>query len=323
MRKGKYFLVLIILVSYLKQGKAQTVIDNTQIRFFADAGFKAARDSTQKFSNVFQYGNIEMLLTSQVTDKISVLAEPVFLTDGVVLLNRAMLKYSFNDYFNLSAGKLYVPIGLWNNTYYHYARVLTPTVDNPILASSGSRDVGVQLGGDNITRARLGYRLMVGNGNFGSTSSKAITYNISAEPVDNLKFSFSGHHQKIPAGSLAPVEVRLNFVDASAMYMSGKGFEFSMDYIQVNRTNDFTGTSTQDLFFFYGGYKIKKFTPYTYFSNFVIANDVINTTNTNNAALGLRYNFGALSVLKFEALAFEAGDFKKINQVKLLWAIGF
>jgi len=315
--------MLIALVSYLKQGEAQTVLDNTQIRFFADAGFTAVRDSTQKFGNTFQYGNIEVLLTSQVTDKISVLAEPVFSTDGVVLLNRAMLKYSFNDYFNFSAGKLYVPFGLWNNTFYHYARVLTPTVDNPLLATSASRDVGVQLSGDNITHARLGYRLMVGNGNFGGTSSKAITYNIFAEPVDNLKISFSGHHQKIPVGPLTPVEVRLNFVDASVMYMSGKGFEFSTDYIRINQSNDFTGTTTQDLFFFYGGYKIKKFTPYTYFSNFTLANDVINTTGTNNATLGVRYNFSALSVLKLEALALEADDFKKIHQVKLLWAIGF
>ncbi len=323
MRKEIYFFTLSLLVSCFQQGKSQTVLDNTQIRFFADAGFAAVRDSTQKFGNTFQYGNIEMLLTAQVTDKISVLAEPVFSTNGVVLLNRAMLKYSFNDYFNLSAGKLYVPFGLWNNTFYHYARVLTPTVDNPLLTTSASRDVGVQLSGDNITRARLGYKLMVGNGNYGSTSSKAITYNVFAEPVDNLKVAFSGHHQKIPAGTVAPFDISLNFIDVSAMYMSGKGFEFSTDYIRVNQSNDFTGTTTQDLFFFYGGYKIKRFTPYTNFSNFIFVNDDVDTGGTNNVTLGLRYNFSALSVLKFEALALEADDFKKINQVKILWAIGF
>lgn len=45
--------------------------------------------------------------------------------------------------------------------------------------------------------------------------------------------------------------------------------------------------------------------------------------NRTNATLGLRYNFTALSVLKFEAEFLEANDFAKVNQFKIQWAIGF
>ena len=190
-----YFLAVSLLVG--GSLSAQSLLENTQLRFFTDAGFKAARDTAQKLMPEFQSGGIEMLITSQISDKISLLAEPVLRVDGTISMERAMLKYSFNNYLNISAGRLYVPLGLWNTTFFRFAKALTPTIDAPqIIANRDeggaamNKANGIMVSGDDISKLRFGYRLMVSNGrNAINSRQKYYIGNVFIEPVDNLRFS--------------------------------------------------------------------------------------------------------------------------------------
>lgn len=328
MNTNKYFRVwlpLACLFIMVNKSYAQSVLDNTQLRFFADAGLSVSRDSSDTLKPAFQFGGIEMLITSQVTDKISLLAEPVLKSDGSVSMERVMLNYSFNNYFNISAGRLYTPIGIWNTTFYRYAKALNPTIDAPqVIANfeeggSGiNKDIGVQISGNDITNARLGYRLMVGNGyNAFNSSKKIIYYNVFAEPLDNLKISVSGVHQHVNAG-LLPANVTLNSITLAAMYIGGKKFEAACDFNRAVSKMEI-GKNSTNIYYLYAGYKIKTLTPYVQYYH-GIKDFVVDYTN---AIAGVRYNLSALSVIKVEAQFLKADDFTKINQFKILWAVGF
>ncbi len=307
---------------------AQSLLENTQLRFFTDAGFKAARDTTNKLAPEFQSSGIEILITSQITDKISLLAEPVLRSNGTVSLERAMLKYSFNTYLNISAGRLYVPIGLWNTTFFRFAKALTPTIDAPqIIANMEeggvaiNKDNGIMVSGDDISKLRFGYRVMVGNGyNQPSSRKKYYIGNVFIEPVDNLRFSVSASTTKT-TGIFYPTEVTVAGLILSTMYMGGKSFEFAYEYYR-GRIHNATFDRTGDVHYGYAGYKIKKTTPYLqYYNGVTVVEGVI--TDLTNVTLGVRYNFTPLSILKAEAQLLDSDDFAKINQIKLLWAIGF
>lgn len=306
---------------------AQSILENTQVRFFTDAGFTAVRDTSKTLSPAFQFGGIEILITSQITDKISLLAEPVMRQDGTISMERGMIKYSFNNYFNISAGRLYTPIGIWNTTFFRYAKALTPTIDAPpIIAnfeeggSAINKDNGVQISGDDISKVRFGYRAMIGNGYNPSNSKKKMLYgNVFIEPIDNLKIALFSSHQELVSAPLVPGGT-LHAVGICFMYMSDKKFEFAAEYNRAYyRLTEADSTTINHIYYAYAGYKIKNVTPYVQYYKGIVNFYTKNTL----ATIGLRYNFSALSVLKAEAQFLESDDFAKINQIKFSWAIGF
>jgi hypothetical protein len=307
---------------------AQSLLENTQLRFFTDAGFNAARDTTNKLAPEFKTSGIEILITSQITDRISLLAEPVLRSNGTISLERAMLKYSFNTYLNISAGRLYVPVGLWNTTFFRFAKALTPTIDAPqIIANMEeggiaiNKDDGIMVSGDDISKLRFGYRVMVGNGyNRSNSRNKFYIGNVFIEPVDNLRFSVSASTTKT-TGIFHPTEVSLDGLILACMYMGGKNIEFAYEYYRGHIHNA-TFESSGDVHYGYAGYKIKKTTPYVQYYNGVMAQEGA-FADLTNVTLGARYNFTPLSVLKVEGQFLKSDDFSKINQIKLLWAIGF
>jgi len=321
-----YFLA--VLLFFGGSLSAQSILENTQVRFFTDAGFKVARDTANKFVPGFQSDGIEILLTSQITDKISLLAEPVLKPNGTVSIERAMLKYSFKTYFNISAGRLYVPIGLWNTTFFRFAKALTPTIDAPpIIANleeggaAINKDDGIMVSGDDISKLRFGYRFMVGNGYNPSMSRKKYYIgNIFIEPVDNLRFSVSAS-TTTQTGVIYPTEAKVDGLALACMYMGEKNIEFAYEYFR-GKIHNATFSQTGDVHYGYAGYKIKKITPYVqYYNGIILYQGVL--TDLTNITLGARYNVTPLSVFKVEAQLLESDDFAKISQVKLLWAIGF
>jgi hypothetical protein len=304
----------------------QSLLENTQLRFFTDAGFTAARDTSEKLMPAFHSGGIEILLTAQISDKISILAEPVLRSNGTLSMERAMLKYSFANYLTISAGRLYTPIGLWNTTFFRYAKALTPTIDAPTVIANFeeggtaiNKDDGIQISGDDISRLRFGYRLMVSNGyNQASSRYKMFIGNVFIEPLDNLKFAFNVVYQETLPGS--PTQgATVTVPGLSVMYMGSKPFEFASELYRAYVHPDATGDGPYNVFYLYAGYKVKSVTPYLQYYNGYLTFTARYTT----ASLGIRYNLTPLSVLKAELLFLETDDFTKIDQIKLLWAIGF
>ncbi|HTJ51193.1 MAG TPA: hypothetical protein VL443_17150 [Cyclobacteriaceae bacterium] len=334
----KIIFLLCFLCSAVAVLHAQNILENTQVRFFANTGYFAERDSTHRSTHTFNIGNVEMLLTSQVTDRISVLAEPVFTPSGLTI-ERLMFSYYYKDYLKLSAGKLYSPVGIWNTRFYHHVKALTPTINQPVIIAEqdefgilDNNDTGVQLSGENITKLRFGYKLLLGNG-FATTkySDKTVTANVYIEPVDNLQFAISARRDNLAPGTITPRGETLTeynkiyLLNASIMYYGADRFEFASEFYKIDVST--TSTSTKQLLsgFAYAGYRLGKFTPYLLYNkvNFDQGIAWFLVNNFTGSTLGVRYNFSALSVLKLECQFLESTEFKKLNRVGLQWAIGF
>ena len=345
MKKVKFIRISIIvslIVLLCNQGFSQSILDNTQLRFFTHSEFSSSLDSAKKRTSVVEVGDIDMLVTAQVTDKLSVLGEIIFTIDDGLEIDRMMLKYQFNDYFHLTLGKQYSPIGLWNNTFYHQARVLTPTIDHPVIIADAddfgvleNKDVGVQAGGDNISDVRFGYRLFLGSGHRGDFGNEPrlgkVTYNLFIEPIDNFRFCVSGENERLAAGSNTSRGVlvednTINLMNGSVMYMGGtSNFEMAAEYFLVTSRSATNGRKSFNGFFAYSGYKFNKVVPYVMYNkiDYQPGQEVYTRNNFKSWTLGVRYKLASLSVLKLETQFLEAEDFKKLNRLELMWAVGF
>ena len=164
---------------------------DTKIRFFGQPEFSTSKtadkasfagvdgtghyikkDTTHKFGN-FTAGNYVLFVTSQLSERVSILSEASFNNSGNTTrfdVQRLFLRYYVKDYFSFRVGRMFTPIGYWNNQFT-LGLVLQPTIQRPkaIRPSSDGgvlqyRDVGVQFEGDNITNARLFYKVLLGNG---------------------------------------------------------------------------------------------------------------------------------------------------------------
>jgi hypothetical protein len=73
--------------------------------------------------NQFVLGELDLFLTSQLTDSLSVLAEvalePEEGHEVIVDLERFQIKWSPSDLVNVAAGRMHSWIGYWNHTYHH------------------------------------------------------------------------------------------------------------------------------------------------------------------------------------------------------------
>jgi hypothetical protein len=84
----------------------------------------------------FYTGDFDLLLTSRINDKASVLAEIVFGEEDAqsfgVDLERILLKYDYNDHLRMSFGRYHTGIGYYN-TAFHSGSWLQTTADRPLI----------------------------------------------------------------------------------------------------------------------------------------------------------------------------------------------
>ncbi len=168
-----------------------------RIRGFGDISLHG---DTQKGDNTsFSLGQLDLFVTSDVSDKFKFLSEIVFEagpTDiyGKVIgepnsfgvdIERYLLQYSHNDYFNISAGRGHTAIGYYN-TAYHHSSWLQTTTGRPLMFDFEDHGgplpihmVGVSASGQ-VPSGSLGlhYVAEVGNG-------RASRQPLNQEPVEN------------------------------------------------------------------------------------------------------------------------------------------
>ena len=158
-----------------------------RIRGFGDVDLHG---SNQKHSTTsFALGQVNLFITSDLSDKFKVLSEVVFEAgqDNVfgVDIERFLLTYSFNDYFNLAVGRYHTSIGYYNTAYHHSTWLQTAT-GRPFLylfEDQGGilpiHNVGANLYGK-IPSGPLGLHYIVEVGNGRATDSP------QSEPVQNV-----------------------------------------------------------------------------------------------------------------------------------------
>jgi hypothetical protein len=168
-----------------------------RIRGFGDVSLHG--DNQKGDMTSFSLGQLDLFITSDMSDRFKFLSEVVFEagphnyfgfvqgqenTFGVDI-ERYLVQYSYNDYFNISAGRGHTAIGYYN-TAYHHSSWLQTTTDRPQLFSFEDdggilpiHTVGVSASGA-IPSGALGlhYVAEVGNGRESRTP-------LSTQPVEN------------------------------------------------------------------------------------------------------------------------------------------
>jgi hypothetical protein len=297
-------------------------------------GQYVTKDTTYSKSN-FNTGNLVLFVTSQISERISVLSEVSFNNSGKefsVEVQRLAFKYYVKDYFSIRAGKMFTPIGYWNNQFT-LGLVLQPTIQRPLaIRPSGNggggvlqfRDTGIQFEGDNITNARFFYKVLLGNGvgYYGSNDKGdnhiATTVQLGAEPIEGLKIIGSGMFDRIESGkpnpngsvSSLPDNGNLQLLVGSVAYMNPeKKAEFIFEYLAQKSNFDNIKDTKSHSYYGYAGYKVTdKITPYVlynstqagesktledqYFSPIPVKIELL--------TLGVRYKFNSSFVCKLE-----------------------
>jgi hypothetical protein len=169
-----------------------------RIRGFGDT---TLHGDTQKGNNTaFSLGQLDLFVTSDISEKFKFLSEIVFeggpdniygVTRGEtnafsVDVERYLIQYSHNDYFNIEAGRFHTAIGYYN-TAYHHSTWFQTTTDRPFLFDFEDRGgilpihtVGVSASGS-IPSGRLGLHYVAEVGNGRASRSPLIQ-----EPVQNV-----------------------------------------------------------------------------------------------------------------------------------------
>ncbi|MBI4947929.1 MAG: hypothetical protein HY840_16180 [Bacteroidetes bacterium] len=331
---------LLILCLVLTTG---TVFSQTaQISGFADVIAVASSDTAggkMQTKNNFSLGAIDMFITSQF-DKVSFLGEVAFEWDEVDF-ERLVINYDIKNYFKISVGKFYTPLGYWNNTYNH-GTLIQPTISRPevlgdfIKSMHLKKQIGFQFQGDGITKYNLGYNLAVTHGitDIGyvddADEGKALTLNLHAEPIENLKVFVSGLYDVVPKGqqavsdSILLTDADFQIFNFGVAYMNGKlPFEFIGEYYNVS--HNMAETKSTQGYLLYAGYRIKKFVPYISYDVLLYekGDQYFNTNNSNAATLGLRYLLNAKSVIKLEYKYRQLETTGVGHFVTMQFAIGF
>ncbi len=168
-----------------------------RIRGFGDINLHG--DTQQGDTTSFSLGQLDLFVTSDVSDKFKFLSEIVFEAGATdiygnstgsqnsfgVDIERYLLQYSLNDYFNLSVGRGHTAIGYYN-TAYHHSSWLQTTTGRPFLFNFEDQGgilpihmVGVSASGQ-VPSGSLGlhYVAEIGNG-------RASRDPLIEEPVQN------------------------------------------------------------------------------------------------------------------------------------------
>lgn len=219
----------------------------------------------------FTLGQLNLFVTSDISDKFKFLSEIVFeagpdniygVTRGAentfgVDVERYLLTYSRNEYFNLSAGRYHTAIGYYN-TAFHHSTWLQTTTGRPLLFAFEDQggilpihNVGVEAYGQ-VPSGSLGlhYVAEVGNGResrspiteepvqniVDDSNSKAVNFELFARPtkIPGLQIGFSAYWDKLIPNTL-PVSVGEKIFAAHAVY-STPNFEWLNEALVIRHT---------------------------------------------------------------------------------------
>jgi len=221
-------------------------------------------------NTAFTLGQLNLFVTSDISDRFKFLSEIVFeggpdniygVTRGSentfsVDVERYLLQYSRNDYFNLSVGRYHTAIGYYN-TAFHHSTWLQTTTGRPLLFAFEDRggilpihNIGVEASG-RIPSGSLGlhYVVEVGNGResrapieeepvqnvITDSNHKAVNFELFARPtkVPGLQVGFSAYRDLLVPSNLPAVSETI--LAAHAVYTTPV-FEWLNEALVVRHT---------------------------------------------------------------------------------------
>ncbi|HMT28476.1 MAG TPA: hypothetical protein PKD91_04280 [Bacteroidia bacterium] len=297
----------------------------------------------------FSFGEQDLFITSELTDKISFLGETVFKfdpesnTDFSISVERVIIRYNLKGNHYLVLGKHHTPLNYWNETYHH-GRVFSPNIFRPLVFQDFMiplHTTGIGFQGTNLTKINLGYDLLVGNG-IGSgdlednDKYKSITASVHIKPYDGLRLGVSYYNDVISEGVVnhhGPDHEMEGITEKITQQIFTGSFSFFKKKVEllaegtfVNNTSDSLGSQNSMGLYAHAGYRIHpKIIPYVRYDNVDYAeNDMWFHASTRQSFIGgMRYEFSYLAVLKAE---YQYNDLKSgsdTDSITLQFAIGF
>jgi hypothetical protein len=297
-----------------------------QIRGFADTDWHASDQPGQ--TNSFFLGQLDLFITSKLTDKANVLGELVFEADPAnnefgVDLERFLFQYSFNDHLNLGFGRYHTQIGYYNAAYHHGAWLQTAT-GRPFIfefEDGGGilpiHNIGVTADGS-IPSGGLGlhYVAQIGNGRDASSpfvnpvqnvvdhnNGKAVNFALYAKPVSvpGLQAGFSVYHDNLtPIGQ--PNIDQLIF-DGYVVYIHGKWELLNEGLLLRSSPNGSPVVFHTPAFYTQIGRRFGNWTPYFRYQYINAANNepvFPQVQRQNGPSLGLRWDFAEMAAFKVQ-----------------------
>ncbi len=303
-----------------------------QLRLFGDVGYHAT--DLHGDTNTFYIGSMDMLMTGHITDRFSVLGEVLFTsaTDNSISVDveRLMLQYKHNDYFQLGVGRFHSSIGYYNPTYHRGAWFQT-TIGRPFMYEFDDnggflplQEIGASVSG-NLPGEKLGlhYTAEVGNGrahllgsdpaqnNQDVNNGKAVNFALTARPsrLPGWEAGFSIYHDYLTfSDSINHPEL----IATAHLVYTNSTYEFLNEVMMVR--HKYTSEGAPGVFHSPGFYtqfsrKFGKYRPYFRYSYFNAQNDepiygdptdgsVVG--RRNGPSVGIRWDFNDHAAVKLQ-----------------------
>ena len=321
MRSPLLGLLLLISVQGVAGQTPQAQAPFLQAFLFGDALFMlqdAAGPDGFKLGQMVAHGNASLSERVVFFGEISISAR----ASGYVLaMERAIVRYEFNDRFKLSGGRYHTPISYWN-TEYHHGLWLQGSVARPEAIKFGSRYIPVHFVGamleGNLQAAPIHYSVGIGNGRTEGLAgagdagdvngNRAFVASASVRPRDLFGFRVGGavYVDRISSGG---VEFADEVITSAHVVWDRGRVDASAEFIHVSHEEILSGASGgSPSFYVHVGYRLtgaaRYFTPYARYENMDIdeGDAVFATVLSDYEAyvVGLRYDFDSLAALKAE-----------------------
>jgi hypothetical protein len=289
-------------------------------RGFMDVNF--AQTDAPKSPDGFALGQFVGHLTSSLGHKVSFFGEISFTAHDSTFtteIERAIIRYDYNDHFKISAGRYHTPINYWN-TAYHHGLWLQTTVSRPEMIAGGGtfqpvHFIGVMLEGNLTSPATgLGYNVGIGNGrgeilsragDAGDVNSnRAWVAKVFARPGSIAGFETGAaiYHDKVNVYDGEPVG---ELIASAYIALARETPELIAEFSHVRHHDEVSGVE-------YGNYayyvqaasrlRWADWKPYTRIERLSgeAGDPLLGERRTTIGSLGVRYELSDLSALKAE-----------------------
>jgi hypothetical protein len=320
-----------------------------QIRGFSDVNYSAT--NVKGKTNTFGLGQLALFVNSRLSDKLNVLAEMAFEANDEnemeFDLERILLQYAVNDYFNLNVGRYHTAIGYYNTAFHHGTWFQTAT-GRPFLfefEDDGGilpiHNVGVSVNG-HIPSGKLGlsYFAEVGNGRtsrskldayvqnvIDENNGKSLNLGLQARPrwAPGLQVGFNVYRDRLTPAGLP--KVGQTIWAAHAIYQT-PSFELLNEGVLIRHTLSGTNETIHTPAFytqisqrFYN--RVRPYFRYEYM-NVPERDPMIGDVGRRNGpSLGVRYDLGEFAALKLQYQRTANRAQSTSNAVQLQFAFTF
>ena len=176
----------------VQESEAPAPPPGIKLRLFGDLGYSASDKKGE--TNSFHLGSLDLFMTGSLSERVSILGEVLFVpqSDNSITadVERLLLQYRHNDYFNFAIGRYHTSIGYYN-TAFHQGAWFQTAIDRPFMYAFDDQggflplqEVGITINGQ-IPSGKLGLNYVAEMGNGPATAT-------TLEPAQNAQDSNNG-----------------------------------------------------------------------------------------------------------------------------------